>query len=105
MSTFITILAIVVILFIAFKVFKLITRILLIVFFLGIAWLTNPSIKKHEAAVMKRAQEKDLQTSTADVVVKNLQVASVTQIQTTDHDTKAIGIGLFTQVFIFRDPK
>lgn len=105
MSTILLILAIIVILFVAFKIFKLITRIILIAVVLGIAFLTNPDQHQHEDAVRKRDGGKLAAIIPGRIAVKNLHVASITQIKSLNGDTKNIGVGMFTQVFIFRDPK
>lgn len=104
MSTILIIIAIAIILFIAFKVFKLITRIILIFIFLALAYFTNPGIERHENAVKKRSGGKLATLIPGRIVVKDLQVASITQVKSLNGDTKNIGIGMFTQVFIFRDP-
>jgi hypothetical protein len=99
MSTVLTIAAVVVILFLLFKVFKLITRLVLIAVFLLAAFLTNPKLEKHKEAVREKPG-----IHLGKVTVKDLWIASLTQY-TNLEGTKTIGFGLFTQVFIFRDPK
>jgi len=102
--TILTIAAIIIILFLLFKIFKILTRIILIVVFLVIAFLTNPRLEQHQHAAQKKAKAENIHLNERDVMVKDLAVASVTQIKQ-DQGTKTIGIGLFTRVFIFRDPE
>ena len=101
--TILAIIAVIVVLFLLFKVFKLLTRIILVAVFLLIAFLTNPGDKKHQEAVDKKAREGKIKLITPRVKVKDLWVASLTQVKD-DGDEKTIGIGLFTKVFVFRDP-
>jgi len=104
MSTVLTIAAVVVILFFLFKIFKLITRLALIAVFLVLAYLTNPSEEKHRNAVREKnfGEGKIFHPR---VKVKDLWVASLTQIADDDGGVKTIGIGLFTKVFVFRSPE
>ena len=102
--TILTIAAIIVILFLLFKIFKILTRIILIVIFLVIAFVTNPRIDQHQLAADKKAKAENIRLRTRDVLVKDLAIASLTQIRE-DDGAKTIGVGLFTKVFIFRDPE
>ncbi|HEY3402841.1 MAG TPA: hypothetical protein VGK59_05600 [Ohtaekwangia sp.] len=102
--TILTIAAVVVVLFLLFKIFKVFIRVIIIVLFLGIGLLTNPTSKTHQLAVQEKARKENIHVNPDDVAVKDLVVASLTQIRHGD-DRKTIGVGLFTKVFIFRKPE
>jgi hypothetical protein len=100
LSTVITIFVVVIVFIILFKVFKLLMRVLLIVVFLGLAWLTNPDTTDHCEAVEKKYPG-------VRAVVKHCHVDDYYVFGLTewiDGDRKVIGVGAFTQVVIFRSP-
>jgi hypothetical protein len=100
LTTVITILVVVVVFIILFKVFKWLMRILLIVVFLGLAWLTNPDTTDHCHAVEEKYP--DVPAIVKHCNRNNYYVFGLTEW--TDGDTKVIGAGAFTQVIIFRSP-
>jgi hypothetical protein len=101
-STGLAIVAIAVILYILFKVFKFITRLILIVIFLVLAYVTNPSIIRHQAAIDARAEKTNASLKGWDLKVTDLRIASITKI-TDGTETKIVGLGAFTRVWIFRN--
>lgn len=103
--TLLTLVAIIVILFVLFKVFKLLTRIILVAVFLGIAFLTNPKEEKHQWAAQEKARVKHIMLKPESIKIKDFRVASLTQFELSQNESKTIGIGLFTKVFIFRNPE
>jgi hypothetical protein len=102
--TILIIVAVIIVLFLLFKVFKVFIRVILIVLFLGIGLLTNPASKTHRLAVQEKAKKENIHVDPDEVAVKDLVVASLTQIKHGD-ERKTIGVGLFTKVFIFRKPE
>lgn len=103
--TLLTLVAVIVILFVLFKVFKLLTRIVLIAVFLGIAFLTNPKEEKHQWAAQEKARVEQITLKPERIKIKDLKVASLTLYEHPDGDYKTIGVGMFTKVFIFRNPE
>lgn len=100
LTTIITVLVVIVIFIVLFKVFKLLMRILLVVVFLGLAWLTNPDQSDHWNAVEKKYPDTHAVSKHCDR--DNYYIFGLTRWHS--GDTKVIGAGAFTQVIIFRSP-
>jgi membrane protein required for beta-lactamase induction len=103
MSTILAIVVVAIVLFLLFKVFKLVLRLLLVVVFLGIAYLTNPDLEDHQQAVKEKAESNNTSLSGKTVAVSDYLIFSFTRIIEGDDD-KLVGVGLFTVVWIFRTP-
>lgn len=97
--------AVIVVLYIIFKVFKLVTRILVFALFLGIAYITNPGLEKHQAAAMARAEKDDIKIRSKHIATKDLKVFSLTQYVKDEDSPRTVGFGVFTRVWIFRPLK
>src|SRR5690349_11844979 len=94
---------VIVVLFVLFRIFKFLTNIILLVVVLVVAYFTNPDEEQHRSAVRQKEKNQIINLK-YKVVTKDLWVISLTQIKRGD-DIKTVGIGLFSNVFIFRDPK
>lgn len=101
LSTVLTILVIIVVFIVLFKVFKLILRLLLVVVFLFLAWITNPTLEQHQEAVSRKAEKTNASIRLNSVVADDYYIFSLTKLEGDDH---VIGAGAFTQVFIFGNP-
>jgi hypothetical protein len=100
LATFFTVIIVIIVFIILFKVFKWLMRILLIVVFLGIAWLTNPETTDHIDAVEKAYPD-------VHAVAKHCNANDFFFFSLTEWmhgEPKVIGVGAFTQVIIFRSP-
>jgi hypothetical protein len=96
-TTILTIAAIIVVFIILFLIFKFLMRLLLIVVFLFLAWITNPDVDDHYQAVSAEFPEQKIKPN--DVTVDDYYVFSLTKINS--EESKVIGAGAFTRVFIF----
>lgn len=102
-STGITIAVIVIIFIILFMVFKWMLRLLVVVAFLFIAYVTNPPPEKHLYAVEVKAEKEGFNSRTNNIHVDDYYVFSLTRV-VRGNETRVIGAGAFTQVFIFSRP-
>jgi hypothetical protein len=99
--TILAVVALAIVFYLLFKVFKFITRLILVIIFLAIAYFTNPSLVRHEAAVQTKVEEDGTSLEGWTVTVMDLKVASITRL--TQHgSSKVVGVGAFTKVWIFR---
>jgi hypothetical protein len=103
MTSILTIAVIIVIFIVLYKVFKFIISLVLIGVFLMIAYITNPSIENHKAAVYKKAAKEGISLKHKKVDRENYYLFSLTRLSQED-DEKVIGAGGFTQVIVFRKP-
>lgn len=101
METLLIIAAIVVIFIILFKVAKVMLRIVLVLMFLGLAYLMNPGLVRHRKAVEKKAQEAHLSMHNRDVVVEDFYLFSLTKVRYQQNE-RFVGAGAFLQVWIVR---
>jgi hypothetical protein len=97
-NTIITLVVIAAIFFILFKVFKMLLSLLWVVAFFVIAYLTNPQYPAHEKALMEKAANLGKKISGKYMEVDDYKVVSFTKI---GEERKMVGIGAFTQVWIF----
>ena len=97
-NTIITILVIIAVLFILFKVFKMFLSLLWVIAFFVIAYLTNPPYSKHEKVLMEVAASSGKKITGKYMEVDDYKVVSFTKI---GEERKLVGIGAFTQVWIF----
>ncbi len=102
-STILTIAVVVVIFIILFRVFKWVLRLLVVVAFLLIAFVTNPTPDVHQQAVERMAEKENIDISGVETEVDDYYVFSLTHSVKGD-ERKVIGAGAFTQVVIFREP-
>lgn len=103
LNTILTIAAVVVVFIILFKVFKWVLRLLVVVVFLLIAFVTNPTPEQHQEALARKADQNNVDIRGKKIVVDDYYVFSLTHVLENDED-KVIGAGAFTQVVIFRNP-
>ncbi|MBT1710267.1 hypothetical protein KK062_18615 [Fulvivirgaceae bacterium PWU5] len=99
--TILAVAALALVFYLLFKVFKFITRLILVIIFLALAYITNPSLVRHEAAVRTKSEKDGTSLEGWTVTVTDLKVASITRL-TQDDSNKAVGVGAFTRVWIFR---
>ncbi len=102
-STGITIAVVVVVFIILFIVFKWVLRLLVVVAFLFIAFITNPPLEKHVYAVEAKAERDGFDFRANTIHVDDYYVFSLTRVIRGD-ETRVIGAGAFTQVVIFSRP-
>jgi len=102
-STIITIAVVIVIFIVLYKVFKWVLRLLVLVAFLLIAFVTNPSTEAHQQAVERKAEKENINLKRVTVEVDDYFVFSLTHT-VKDDERKLVGAGAFTQVYIFREP-
>lgn len=102
-STVITIAVVVVVFIVLFMIFKWMLRLLVVVAFLFIAFVTNPSPEKHLGAVEQKAEETGSRFRPNTIQVDDYYVFSLTKV-VTDKDSRVVGAGAFTQVVIFGAP-
>ncbi len=102
-STIITIAVIIVVFIILFKVFKWVLRLLVLVVFLLIAFVTNPPVEAHREAVERKAAKENSDVEHVTIEADDYYVFSLTH-SVTRGERKLIGAGAFTQVVIFRQP-
>jgi hypothetical protein len=100
LTTIITILVVIVVFVILFKIFRWLMRLILIVVFLGLAWVTNPDATDHCTAVEKKYP--GTHSAIKHCNVNDYYVFGLTEW--TNGETRVIGAGAFTQVIIFRSP-
>lgn len=96
----VTLLIVIAILFILFKVFKMLFSLLWVVAFFVIAYFTNPEYSKHEEALMQKASASGEKVTGKYMEVDDYKVVSLTKV---GKERKLVGIGAFTQVWIFGD--
>ena len=102
--TYIIVLAIIVVLFIIFyKIFKFIVSLILILAFLLLAYVTNPSLEMHRHAVVEKAKKEKVSLRRKRVERENYYIFSLTKV-TEGEDHTLVGAAAFTQVFIFSKP-
>lgn len=99
--TIISVVALAIVFYLLFKVFKFITRLILVIIFLALAYFTNPSLVRHEVAVRTASEKNGTSLEGWTVTVMDLKVASITRL-TQDGSAKVVGAGAFTKVWIFR---
>ncbi|WP_267292043.1 hypothetical protein [Parachryseolinea silvisoli] len=99
--TILAVAALALVFYLLFKVFKFITRLILVIIFLALAYITNPSLVRHEAAVRTKSEKDGTSLEGWTVTVTDLKVASITRL-TQGNSNKAVGVGAFTRVWIFR---
>ncbi|HYG37048.1 MAG TPA: hypothetical protein VD908_00450 [Cytophagales bacterium] len=100
LETILIVLAIIVGGVILFKVFKILINLVLLAAFVGIAYLTNPVLQNHQEAVQQKAMESSIEIPLEQIEVDDYLVVSLTKV---GNDKKLVGIGAFTQVWIFGD--
>jgi hypothetical protein len=102
-STGITIAVVVVAFIILFMIFKWVLRLLVVVAFLFVAYITNPPLEKHIYAVESKAEKDGFSFSASSIQIDDYYVFSLTRVVRAD-ETRVIGAGAFTQVVIFSRP-
>lgn len=102
-STIITIAVVIVIFIILFRIFKWVLRLLVVVAFLLIAFVTNPPLEAHHQAVERMAEKENIDMEGMKVEMDDYYIFSLTHSVRGDQ-RKVIGAGAFTQVVIFREP-
>jgi hypothetical protein len=103
MTYIIVLILVVVVFFILYKIFKFIISVILILVFMLLAFLTNPSLEMHERAVQRKATQTDTALKGKRVQRDNFYLFSLTEI-IEGKDRSLVGAGAFTQVFIFKKP-
>jgi hypothetical protein len=84
------------VLYILFKAAKVMIKVIAVLAILLAAYLTNPDVADHHAAVQEKAGE-DVSVRFHDITIKDFKLFSLTQ-----NKDGIIGIGIFTKVWIFR---
>jgi hypothetical protein len=103
-STILTIAAIIVVFIVLFKIFRWVIRLLVLVVFLILAFITNPPAGHHTLAATRKAEKEGVSMKGVQITSADYHLFSLTHAEYASGEKRVIGAGAFTQVYIFATP-